>query len=317
VNDTPIWWQSDWAKAKPDEMAPGVEMIIFSKNRACQLDQLIRSLVEFVEELDLFNITIVYVADSKNFEEGYKLVQSEFRFLNFVEQRSDQPIGQQVQNLLDASKKEFLCILVDDDVVIRRLSLRSPQFEIFRTDLSISSLSIRLSRFITFCQPLGIAERPPYITKDGVFHWYVKPFWRLVRDVSRKFGQPQLGVGDWCVSMSMDGNFFRLSEFREYFRHLPEMKRFGDIELTMVRTPIPREYGICFDEAKLINLPLNSVRDDYKYPNMEINGQYLNGQLLSGHRLDYGHLRSINSSSCHLETAPGWIEPTPPSPKGG
>ena len=91
----------------------------------------------------------------------------------------------------------------------------------------------------------------------------------------------------------MDGNFFRLTEFREYFRHLPEMKRFGDVEATMTRTPIPKEYGICFDEAKLINILFNSVREDYKYPNMEVDPQHLNELFIRGRRLDNSHLRSI------------------------
>jgi hypothetical protein len=39
----------------------------------------------------------------------------------------------------------------------------------------------------------------------------------------------------------------------------------------------------------------------------------LNEQFLSGRRLDYGHLRSISTLTCHLEVAPKWIEgrPTP------
>ena len=311
VSDRPDWWDPSWAVCKPGEIAPGVEMIIFSKNRACQLDQLIRSLLEYLEELDLFNITVIYVADNDNFKEGYKIVQQQFRFSTFIEQRSDQTIGQQIQDIMDISKKELICMLVDDDIMIRKLSLHSPQFRTFRTDLSISSLSIRLSRLITYCQPLAVPERPPHISKNNVFHWYTTPVWRLVRDVSRKLGQHELGAGDWSISMSMDGNFFRLTEFREYFRHLPEMKRFGDVEITMTRTPIPKEYGICFDEAKLINIPFNSVREDYKYPNMEVDPQHLNELFIRGRRLDYSHLRSINSSTCHLEMVPRWIEGPP------
>ena len=84
-----------------------------------------------------------------------------------------------------------------------------------------------------------------------------------------------------------------------------------DVEMTMTRTPIPKEYGICFDEAKLINIPFNSVREDYKYPIMEVDPQHLNELFIRGRRLDYSHLRSINSSTCHLEMVPRWIEGPP------
>ena len=240
VNDKPDWWDSNWAHREAEGIAGGVEMIIFSKNRACQLDQLIRSLLEHVEERELYHITIIYVAENDNFREGYRMVHRQFPFFNFVAQRSDQTIGQQIQNILDVSDKELFCMLVDDDILIRKLSLHSPQFETFRRDLRISSLSVRLCRSITYCQPLAAPEKPPRIGYRNVFHWYATPFWRLVRDVSRKLGQHGLGAGDWGVSMSMDGNFFRLTEFREYFRHLPEMKKFGDIEITMCRYTNPK-----------------------------------------------------------------------------
>jgi len=283
-------------------------MVIFSKNRACQLDQLLRSLSEHLEERHLFAITVLYVADDAEFSDAYKIVEHQFKFVAFIEQRTDQTIGQQIHNIIVDSRKEFFCMLVDDDILIRKLSLHSPQFDTFRQNVGISSLSIRLSPSITYCQPLLIAERPPRINSDGVFHWYATPFWRLVRDVSVLLGQTGLGVGDWAVSMSMDGNFFRLAEFREYFRRLPEIRDFGDIEGAMVHVPIPKEYGICFAEAKLINVPLNSVRTDYSYPNMAIDATYLNSLFMSGARLDYRHLCSINSFSCHVEVAPRWIE---------
>jgi hypothetical protein len=307
ASDKPAWWDPNWYSWKANEIVPGVETIIFSKNRACQLDQLLRSLAEHLEEWNLFHITVIYVAENEDFREGYRIVQRQFQSAVFVEQRFDKTIQKQIQEIIDNSRQEFVCMLVDDDILIRKLSLYSPQFETFRKNVQVAALSIRLSPSITYCQPLAMSEKPPRLSAQGVFHWYKTPFWRLMRDVLTKLGQPGLGVGDWGVPMSMDGNFFRLPEFREYFRCLPEMKAFGDIEITMYFTPIPKEYGVCFDEAKLINIPLNSVRTDYAYPSMSVAAKYLNEAFIGGRRLDYLHLCSINAISCHLEMLPRWI----------
>ena len=306
IQPTPDWWDRGWARPITGTTVPGVEMLIFSKNRACQLDQLVRSLVEHVEELNLYRISVLYTAENGSFLEGYRIVQKQFPFLRFVEQRRENTIGQQIEEILADGNREFFCMLVDDDILIRRLSLYCQQFETFRSDLRIASLSVRLSPSVTYCQPLTMAVTPSRISKRGVFHWYVTPRWKLLRNLLRSVGYDGVGAGDWGVSMSMDGNFFRLREFREYFRRIPSAKEFGDIEATMCRTPIPKEYGICFDQPKLVNVPLNSVRGDYKYPNMEITPEYLNELFLSGRRLDYSGLRSTDGPACHLEIAPQW-----------
>ena len=304
---TPEWWNRDWARPISGTTVPGVEMLIFSKNRACQLDQLVRSLVECVEELHLCRVSVLYTAANHFFSEGYRVVQTQFPFLRFIEQRQDKTIGLQIEEIIRDSNKEFFCMLVDDDVLIRKLSLHCQQFETFRSDLRVATLSVRLSPSITYCQPLDVVSRPSRINQKGVFHWYVTPRWRIFRNLLRGVGYAGIGAGDWGVPMSMDGNFFRLREFREYFRRIPTIREFGEIETTMCRTPIPKEYGICFEKPKLVNVPLNSVRADYKCPNMDITPEYLNELFLSGRRLDYSGLRSINGPACHLELAPQWV----------
>ena len=83
ASDKPAWWDPSWYSWNANEIVTGVETIVFSKNRACQLDQLLRSLVEHLEEWNLFHITVIYVAENEDFKEGYRIVQSTISIRSF------------------------------------------------------------------------------------------------------------------------------------------------------------------------------------------------------------------------------------------
>lgn len=93
-----------------------MNIIIFSKNRACQLDLLLRSV-----SVPFDTIRVIYTADTPGFRFGYAICRKEHD-VNFIREENLK------QDTLNAIKGGLNCFLVDDDVFYRKLE-KLPEIE--------------------------------------------------------------------------------------------------------------------------------------------------------------------------------------------
>lgn len=106
-----------------------IKTVIFSKNRACQLDLLLRS-------MDI-KATVIYTFDPE-YEKGYVKVRELHPNIEFIKQRDFK---------IDVLKniEDFTLFLCDDDICIGDIDDAKKRFKTFKDYRNIACLSLRLS----------------------------------------------------------------------------------------------------------------------------------------------------------------------------
>lgn len=252
-----------------------INTIIFSKDRACQLELLLRSLKRNFVEWEHANVSIVYKVSGEGtldnpLYQGYmkcKELHPEFLYLpeEMCESFKDATLsGINPENPLTM-------FLVDDDVFKDRFSLLDPEFQKFAVDQDILTLSLRLYPGVDYCYPIARNVRVPVINEDGTWKWNGED-------------------GDWGYPMSVDGNVFSTPLIRYIVENLP-FKNPNTFESAMaVNTQVVASMPnmICYkDNSKLLNVPANIVQNTFAnrvgnlFSTEELNVRFLNGEKIS------------------------------------
>jgi hypothetical protein len=283
-----------------------MRVIAFSKNRPCQSDLLLRSLFEQVTTPDQLSVTVLYVAETSDYQRGYDQVARSHPKVHLHSQEMSRPIRVQILELLEREPREFFTFLLDDMVVIRPFGCLDPEFAILRKRSDVASLALRMHPGITYCQPLDIATPPPSLDAERTWDWRF-PHTRFER-LSAKLSGRRFARGDWAGSMFLDGYVYRYREFVAYFRSLPEIPYVTRLESVMLNQPLAGTRVVCYQEARVLNLAMNRVDKHSVYPHAGGSAEELNTRFLDGDRLAYDHLRLSNHKSCHMATEPHWLE---------
>lgn len=256
-----------------------VNAIIFSKDRACQLDLLLRSMKKFWLEWQMFPINILYTYSNKSYEEGYrklKLFHPEFRYVKEIPgQFREQLIG-----LMDPTHKGTM-FFVDDLFFKEGFTFRCDQIRrILRGD-DIAAVALRLHPLINYCYTEKRRTDPP--EKFEEFAWE----WRNYK-------------GDWGYPMSVDGNFFLTDDI------FPLMKRLkyenpNTFEGTLANNPIDKPLMMCFPKSVVMNMPINKVQTANGNHCGNVKSDYLNEKFLHNFRISLSELSHFNNISAHQE----------------
>lgn len=105
--------------------------LIFSKNRACQLELLLRSLS--------MPVSVLY-KHTPEFKSGYTKLIKMYPKVHFIKQTD---FKSQLTEVVESS--DYLLFLTDDDVMIAPFRKNCPEFKEFRENQNVASLSLGLS----------------------------------------------------------------------------------------------------------------------------------------------------------------------------
>jgi len=132
-------------------MSEALKKVIFSKNRAAQLELLLRSLN--------IPVVVIYTFDPE-FEKGYEKLKKLYPDTLFILQKNFR--DQILSNL-----GKYTMFLVDDDVMIGAFDENCPEFTWFKKNPKIICLSLRMSPHLE-------RGRPP-ISDDNTWVWRGQP----------------------------------------------------------------------------------------------------------------------------------------------
>ena len=257
-----------------------VNIIIFSKNRACQLELLLRSMKK--HWLDKITPAIIFKADNESYTHGYHLV-SDDNFGNVIwvnETESRATFKDLVIRMIDPTK--LLTVFFVDDIVFKEnFTLDCDRIDFFINRNDVVCASLRLGKNINYCYAHKIDALPPEIDECGMWKWKGLP-------------------GDWGYPMSVDGHIFKTSDI------LPKIKsiQFNGpnwLEGNLEKTPIEKQYMMTFDRSKIINIPANRVQSNSFNRNMNIDVNWLNNVFISGKRIDLTSIESLENNSVHFD----------------
>jgi hypothetical protein len=279
--------------------------VILSKNRACQLELLIRSLKQQVTTLQELSLAVLYAAEDRGHQEGYELVRRIHPDVQLRLQEDRLPLKTQLRDLVRSDRREFFSFFVDDIVAVAPFGWWDRPFSLLRSRRDIAALSLRLNPEVNYCQPLDIQTPPPRLDSDLTWDW-TRSRSRLKRLKHRLLGRSR-ARGDWAGSMFVDGYVFRHAEFIDYFDALPEIPHITKLEPVMLDQPLPGRRVVCYPQSRIVNVALNRVDAHSRYPHGGSSPESLNAHFLAGGRLAYDHLGNLHGNrTCHVVVEPRW-----------
>jgi glycosyltransferase involved in cell wall biosynthesis len=274
-----------------------LNIIVFSKNRACQLELLLRSLKIFLQNWQSYSVHIIYSYTDTEYQQGYEIVKSEFPAFNYLPELHDQVATDSFKNLvLNCFKNNhpYTMFLVDDLVFKSFVDLSGATFQSFVNDSSILCLSLRLSPQIKYCYTSNIFSPPPTFENNLVWNWQEYP-----------------KNSDWGYPMSLDGHIFRTSEIYDLIVFNRSFNNPNTLETQLALRPLSLTQMICYAESKIVNIPANKVQNIYSNRHARMSDlSDLNQHFLNGCRLSLKPILDTKNTSVHQEIPLQFFDPS-------
>ena len=245
------------------------QLIIFSKNRACQLNLLLDSLKKNSPAL-FDKIHVLYKAEG-DYVLGYEKLKEKYAGINF---HLENNFRHDLFKLID-DEVEATTFMVDDAVVFKEILAR--KIDIIRPVVEDYVIfSLRLGENCVYSHPanlhytLGEHEiNGEYITFD-----YTKQ-----------------QIGDFRYPLSTDGHIFNTTLIKDLlieidFNNPNTLEAF--LQRFVATNSIPTTVK-CFRESKLVSIPVNLVNNTFKNRHgleFGISEKELNDKFISGEKID-------------------------------
>lgn len=264
-----------------------VDILIFSKDRACQLDLLLSSIRDLMTGVG--NITVIYLSTEPQFSQSYETCKVEHPGVEFVAEKEFR--NETLAWLSSDSREESVMMMVDDIVIKEKLDL-SEIASIIQRNNQILCYSPRLGLHLTDCYAMNMKQAvPPGSTQGEYFLWS----W---------IGAPL----DWGYMFSVDGHVFRRSEIFSWISHL-SFNNPNTLESAMQDVPrkfVLQGFAISHIVSRLLNIPMNRVQNTYMNRCENISHVELNSYYLQGKRLDNRKYTGSMNRSCHVSLPAEW-----------
>lgn len=262
-----------------------ITTLIFSKDRACQLELLLRSIHKNFSHISS-QINVLYTYTSSDFKSGYNKLQSEYTDINWVEQNN---FKNDTLTILKDSCQKHVCFFVDDNIVYDAPNTYGNQVSYILENVEEAGcFSFRLGKNTTIQDPYinKKVDPMPIFYSFGLFlvwDWTAQPY--------NNFGYP----------FSVDGHVYNtkliLDTIETYSFETPNA-----LEGRFPAFRIPRAM-FCMPKSSVVNNPLNLVGSSenkagifYPHSLEELNQLFLNGK-----RIDLDSLCKNDIVGCHQE----------------
>lgn len=254
---------------------------IFSKDRAAQLELLLRSIKEFWQGYDQFTFNILYTASTEKLQEGYNLCMTIHKEFNYIRETD---FKANLLSVFDENKK-YTMFFVDDNVFKTDFTMDCDTFKEFETNDSILTLSLRMAPYMTYCYTHKKSYPLPTFIDGNKNNWTTSQ-------------------GEWNYPFSVDGNIFRTKDIAYLIKGLSYRKpNTFEGALTTGATRHRSKYlMMCFPDSIVMNIPANKVQTEnenhaglaHDYSADSLNELFLNGKRISldniiGHRNNSPH----------------------------
>jgi hypothetical protein len=251
-----------------------MNIIVFSKNRALQLELFLRSMKKYFVEFNDYKVQILYTATDQDYEAGYtklKKMYPRVTFVNEVNFKAD------LIKLIDC-KKLLTVFFVDDMVFKESFSMKSKNIQTFKNSNDVICFSLRLHpRLTNSYATSSIMHRPVII--DYAYGWGG-------------------ASGDYGYPMSVDGHIFKTMDI--YDRIVKgDYSKPNSFEGCLTHLNISKPKMMCFDKSIVFNNPLNRVQTEIINKSSDTPVSYLNGMFLEGYIIDLEPFDNFENKSVH------------------
>ena len=254
--------------------------IIFSKDRACQLELLLRSMQELAPVF-LKHVAIIYRVSSDSFLEGYRKLQDQWPRLRWM--LENKSFKEMVIDAVDETPPHTLFFV--DDLVFRKKwdGSQSRGYQSFCANSKVLCYSLRISKHLTFCHPKNAKEYSP-VFSGNCWSW---------AGCTPTYAYP----------MSVDGHIFRTGEILVDLVNL-DYENPNSLEGILVQRSWLRgrcPLMSCDKESTIFGIPANLVNTVYKNRSMGGSAEELNQRWLDGERIALEPLIGYPNKAVHEE----------------
>jgi hypothetical protein len=254
--------------------------VIFSKDRACQLDTLLRSMRDHFSPSD-HAVHILFKSTTSRFKEGYERLRSK-NFLPHIVWIEESRFKTDVMSLLTTIDDTLPIMFLVDDIVFHKKIQADDMLSLFGNRHLF--ISLRCSR------SYAADIRPKFLHSDNYLEWR----WTF-RSSPR---------GAWNYPFSLDGNIFR----KRFFAGLCKSLDFkgpnsleGNLHSARKRISVRwRSKALAPCEAVLFNNPLNKVQTEGETWHKGMSAEELNEKYCSGFCIDNSMLYSAQPDCVHF-----------------
>jgi len=264
-----------------------VDVLIFSKDRACQLDLLLSSIRDLVSGLG--TVTVIYLSTEEQFTRAYDICKLEHPTVEFL---AESDFRSETLSWLSSSSREASVMMLVDDIVFKEKIDFAVIAQIIAQNPQTLCYSPRLGLHLTDCYAMDTTQPVPQGTTQGEYFLWSWPSAQL----------------DWNYMFSVDGHVFRRSEIFSWVSHL-SFNNPNTFESAMQE--IPRKFALshlCISHivSRLLNIPMNRVQSTYLNRCENISHVELNDSYLEGKRLDNAKYVGVMNKSCHVSLPAEW-----------
>lgn len=244
-----------------------MDILIFSKDRAMQLDLLLRSIDKFVPNELRGRTIVIFNASNDEYAEGYSKIKPTRSVLFIPDVLGFKNACVAASNIISTDKILVLC---DDDVFVRKLPEVDMHFDTY-------TYSLRLNPYMTYSFNSLCNQTPSN---------------------SRKWAWADFQV-DYAYPWSVSCSIWRSSEFINHLREL-KYNNPNTLEDQLIKNNLGYKYMQCFDENPMLNIPANLVQSTHANKHLGISAQSLNKSFLNGLRINLDPIVGIQSNSPFL-----------------
>lgn len=278
-----------------------LSIVIFSFNRALQLDYLVRSIISRFREVD-YKIVIIYHTTGEH-SEGYYRIKEKYqqnRQIRFLE-RIRQPIN------LFSYLKTFYCVANVKRYLVYSY-LRNKNADNFKSLLE-RLLQSTDSEFVMFCTDDGVFFDDVYLDDDVLNLIRINPLqtsYRLYvgenlnefpQYIKRRIGQSYIWnyyetgetqLTHWTYPFAVDGTIYHTKSILSIIKKIPyhnpvTLESYG---VSYVMKEKLLRIGIGPNTSRLVCTKLNRVSTCSDNPAIQISTEFLNQKFIDGFELD-------------------------------
>lgn len=254
--------------------------IIFSKDRACQLDSLLESITEHITSRT-FHIKVLYKASSAKYKQGYDVAKNAHhgKDISWIEE-TDFPCD--LKKLVSSlSNDDLLMFLVDDNIFIHKIDLN-----LLITQFQNSHLTISLRASQKYIKD---HIHPTFFNHDDFYEWE----WQVKRKRSNT----------WNYPFSVDGNIYHARRMQ----YILEKIHFSAPNSFESALHDYRKAGwikrlkkiMASQQPVVVNNPLNRVQTEGETWHKDIDPAYINDKYLEGYKIDNRLLYKMTPQNTH------------------
>jgi len=260
-------------------------VLIFSKQRACQLEGLLQSLDLHI--CPAWPVSVLWKSEDRDHSRGYAMVREKWPQVVWQEETD---FRKDLTNLLEAMSGEPVMFCTDDGLFFRPIpALSEPDWS------QVAGLSLRLGRNSRYCHPANEHyPAPKFLGQGTLLAWQ----WKKAR-------------GDFRVAYSLDAHIYPRRRILELLKRF-DFGNPNQLEDRLNRCGVQDapDWIMCPEQSCYVSLPINRVNSEFpnraglQHPASE---QELLETYLSGQRLDIRNIVTSSPIGPHQEYPLRWV----------